>query len=331
MCAATRPTNGRTANVAIKMSEHVDRAPMATTEWADLTYLEEVAPASGTTPPTSSTGTTTAGSISLDGRWRARMSPTATDDAASPVTCDTGLTNWSDLAVPAHWAFQGFGTPWYTNTQFPFPLDPPHVPFENPTVSYVRDFDHLVKPATNTLLRFDGIESIGQVWLNDVLVGVTRGSRYNGNYAPNKALDTVVGSSGTGEWASQGTSNPWLQLAWTQPVTMNRITLWDRANGVDNANGGTLTFSDGSTVSVSGIPTDGTPKTVTFPDKSVTSVRFQVSGGAGPNVGLAEIAAVRMDPGNLAASATVTGAPAYDSRYLAANATDGITGVSRLR
>ena len=63
--------------------------------------------------------------------------------------------------------------------------------------------------------------------------------------------------------------------------------LYDRTSG-DDANGGTLTFSDGSTVDVSGIPGNGDAKTVTFAMRTFDSVRFQVNGGTGPNVGLLE-------------------------------------------
>jgi hypothetical protein len=65
------------------------------------------------------------------------------------------------------------------------------------------------------------------------------------------------------------------------------VMLYDRP-GSDNANGGTLTFSDGPSVSVTGIPTTGTAKVVTFSSRTITWSNFQVSGGSGPNVGLSE-------------------------------------------
>ena len=74
-----------------------------------------------------------------------------------------------------------YGAPIYTNVQYPFPLDPPHVPDENPTGDHRRTFE---APAwvegdqgTRTLLRFDGVESVFKVWLNGTEVGVGRGSR----------------------------------------------------------------------------------------------------------------------------------------------------------
>ena len=44
-------------------------------------------------------------------------------------------------AVPSNWEMHGYGQPIYTNTEYPFPVDPPHVPAENPTGCYRTYFD----------------------------------------------------------------------------------------------------------------------------------------------------------------------------------------------
>lgn len=49
--------------------------------------------------------------------------------------------NWT---VPSNWQLHGFDRPIYTNVMYPFPLDPPSVPMENPTGCYRMDF-HLPK------------------------------------------------------------------------------------------------------------------------------------------------------------------------------------------
>ncbi|HEX5996792.1 MAG TPA: glycoside hydrolase domain-containing protein [Jiangellales bacterium] len=110
-------------------------------------------------------------------------------------------------------------------------------------------------------------------------------SEYNSDYAASRVHDGFGPSSG--EWASAGEQNPWVSLAWTGPIQADRIVLYDRP-GIDNANGGTLTFSDGSTIQVSAVPTNGDARTVTFEMKTFAWVRFQVQGGSGPNVGLRE-------------------------------------------
>jgi len=69
-----------------------------------------------------------------------------------------------------------------------------------------------------------------------------------------KAIDGVIdGYPGdyTKEWATVGQlAGAWIQLNWSSPVQVSQIALWDRPNLTDNVKAGTLTFSDGSTVSV---------------------------------------------------------------------------------
>ncbi|MCL0138160.1 hypothetical protein M2T37_28165, partial [Klebsiella pneumoniae] len=69
--------------------------------------------------------------------------------------------------------------------------------------------------------------------------------------------------------------------------------LYDRPNLSDQITGGTLTFSDGSSVSVPSLNNDGSGVTVSFAPRSVTWVRLTVgSVRAGTsNVGLAEFEA----------------------------------------
>ena len=108
-------------------------------------------------------------------------------------------------------------------------------------------------------------------------------------YTASKAVDGIIGASGNGEWASNGELNPWIKLDWSSSRTINKVVLYDRANLTDDVNGGTLSFSDGSSISVTRVENDGIGKEVTFADKVVTWVKFQVSGGSGQNVGLSEI------------------------------------------
>ena len=118
-------------------------------------------------------------------------------------------------------------------------------------------------------------------------VTATASSEYNDFYSAGKALDGVIGQQDGGDWASAGEQDPWIELRWDEPVRADRIVLYDRP-GIDDANGGTLTFSDGGTVEVTGIPPGREGMTVRFPMRTFDSVRFQVEGGTGPNVGLSE-------------------------------------------
>src|SRR5699024_11404757 len=60
-----------------------------------------------------------------------------------------------------------------------FAMDPPHVPDENPTGDYRREFtiEDQWLDAGRVLLRFDGVESFFQLWVNGAPVGSASGSR----------------------------------------------------------------------------------------------------------------------------------------------------------
>lgn len=156
--------------------------------WRRLEYIESRSGAVGTIPTTAH-GTTSARTVSLDGPWRFRYAESPFVDAAEPVGPGTDVDGWPTIDVPAHWNLRGYGTPWYTNQFYPFQIDAPHVPDDNPTGVYVRDFASPAWADARTILRFDGIESIGQVWLNGTLVGVTRGSRLQHDFDITDLLD----------------------------------------------------------------------------------------------------------------------------------------------
>lgn len=115
--------------------------------------------------------------LDLNGSWRFRLSPSATvgDGFADPDHDDAG---WAELPVPSHWVLHGHGTPAYTNVNYPIPVDPPFVPDENPTGDHRRVFDLPEDwPDGAAVLRFDGVDSCGRVWLNGTELGTTFGSR----------------------------------------------------------------------------------------------------------------------------------------------------------
>jgi LmbE family N-acetylglucosaminyl deacetylase len=94
------------------------------------------------------------------------------------------------------------------------------------------------------------------------------------------------------EWAApnQGTG-AWIELQWTTPVVIDRAVLFDRPNGDDQITGATLTFSDGSSVSVGALDNAGGATSVSFSARAVTSMRLTVTSVKGTtlNVGLAEL------------------------------------------
>lgn len=110
----------------------------------------------------------------------------------------------------------------------------------------------------------------------------------------------------TREWATVGgKAGSWIEARWPTPYEINKVVLYDRPNPSDNVTGGTLRFSDGSTVAVGALPADGSAKIVTFPARRVTAMRFTVGSVSASTtaVGLAELQAFTT---NVAPQAVVT-------------------------
>ncbi|WP_033281574.1 glycoside hydrolase family 2 TIM barrel-domain containing protein [Streptomyces sp. NRRL F-525] len=148
-------------------------------------YLEDVSPGSGALPPRARYASSDAKSLSLNGSWRLRVSATADaeDDSFAGEGYDAG--DWAEVTVPGHWVLQGHGSPIYTNHLYPFPVDPPRVPTENPTGDHLRAFDLPSEWPSDggAVLRFDGVESCARVWLNGTDIGEFKGSRLPHEFA----------------------------------------------------------------------------------------------------------------------------------------------------
>jgi beta-galactosidase len=149
-------------------------------------YLDDFSPGSGRRSRPRAWLTTDAPMLSLNGAWKFRWSPIARglDEAAADPDFDDSA--WDTIPVPSHWVLPGtsaeaaegsYGRPIYTNIRYPFPVDPPHVPDENPTGDHRRSIELPDWSSGRVLLRLDGVESIYRVWLNGIEIGVGKGSR----------------------------------------------------------------------------------------------------------------------------------------------------------
>ncbi|MGR3938510.1 glycoside hydrolase family 2 TIM barrel-domain containing protein [Streptomyces sp. BRA346] len=147
---------------------------------AKITYYEDLSPGTGALAPRAAFRSD-ARTLSLNGDWDFRLFPTAAHAEAAE---QAGGDGWEKLPVPSHWALHGHDAPQYTNIRYPFPVDPPRVPTENPTGDHRLVFDlpdDWPGPDEGadgrTLLRFDGVESCYRVRLNGRELGTAKGSR----------------------------------------------------------------------------------------------------------------------------------------------------------
>ncbi|WP_165984475.1 glycoside hydrolase family 2 TIM barrel-domain containing protein [Streptomyces sp. YIM 98790] len=148
-------------------------------------YWEDPAPGRGPLPPRAWYPGSDAARLSLNGTWQFRLSPAAGGTGTGFTADGADTAGWHPLTVPGHWVLQGHGAPAYTNVRYPFPVDPPRVPDENPTGDHrlVFDLPGDWPDGGTALLRFDGVESCARVWLNGEELGTFQGSRLPHEFA----------------------------------------------------------------------------------------------------------------------------------------------------
>ena len=84
-------------------------------------------------------------------------------------------SGWDTIPVPSAWQNHGYDQHQYTNIRYPFPADPPYVPYENPCGAYLYDFDYVKnEDAPKAYLNFEGVDSCFYVWLNGTFLGYSQ-------------------------------------------------------------------------------------------------------------------------------------------------------------
>ena len=192
-----------------------------------MSYYDEVVPHQGLRAPRAFLHTD-APRLSLDGDWRFRLSPVA-DVPADFVAPEFDDTGWDTIPVPAHWPLRGYGNPWYTNVVYPFPVDPPHPPTENPTGDYRVAFDVPADWAGRpVVLRFDGVESCAKVWLNGVELGFFTGSRLPAEFGVTPVPGRNVLAVRVHQWSAASYLED--QDQWWLPGIFRSVTLEARGD-----------------------------------------------------------------------------------------------------
>ena len=113
----------------------------------------------------------------LNGQWKFHY-------AENPGAVPTGIeaadyddTTLAEIPVPSNWQMHGYGLPNYTNVRYPYPVDPPFVPDDNPVGSYRRSFSLPASwNARRTFLVFNGVNCYFRAWVNGTEAGMSKGS-----------------------------------------------------------------------------------------------------------------------------------------------------------
>ncbi len=106
--------------------------------------------------------------ILLNGQWNFSY-------FARDIDVPERIEAWDTVSVPGCWQLQGYENPNYSNINYPYPVDPPCVPDDNPCGVYRREFA-LENKWGRVYFVFEGVSSCARLSINGRYVGFTQGS-----------------------------------------------------------------------------------------------------------------------------------------------------------
>lgn len=110
----------------------------------------------------------------LNGEWKFKFYTRDIDEEES-------ITEWESIDVPSCWQARGYEKPYYTNFQYPYPVDPPYVPDENPLGIYEREFE-INDEERRHYIVFEGVSSCVFLYINGKYVGYSQGSHLQAEF-----------------------------------------------------------------------------------------------------------------------------------------------------
>ena len=128
--------------------------------------------------------------ISLCGDWDFRFYPSAAEICEEDIISENA--GFNKLTVPRSWQSElgrGYDTPNYLNINYPFPVDPPHVPEKNPCGLCKREFfihkDMLKK---QIFINFEGVDACFYLYINGSFVAYSQVSHMTSEIDITKCL-----------------------------------------------------------------------------------------------------------------------------------------------
>lgn len=119
----------------------------------------------------------------LNGNWKFLFLDAPEYSPDGFYTNEYNTDNWDDIIVPGNWQLQGYGKMHYSDLWYNFPINPPYVPTENPTGIYKRNFNvNKEWLEQRVILKFNGIDSAYDLWINGKEVGYSKGARIQAEF-----------------------------------------------------------------------------------------------------------------------------------------------------
>ena len=128
--------------------------------------------------------------LSLTGDWKFFF---AANESGLPdfLSADFDPAAGEDMTVPRSWqTVPGHDVPNYTNVRYPFPVDPPHVPDDNPCALYFRSFTvgSAFREGRRIYMNFEGVDSCFYLWVNNIFIGYSQVSHMTSEFEVTRAV-----------------------------------------------------------------------------------------------------------------------------------------------
>jgi beta-galactosidase len=117
---------------------------------------------------------------SLNGEWNFQLVNVPEESPVDFFKADFNDSEWNKIPVPSNWQCEGFDYPIYTNVKYPFgDPTPPVIPGNyNPTGLYRTTFEIPRNwNGKEVFIHFGAVKSAFYLWINDLKVGYSQGSK----------------------------------------------------------------------------------------------------------------------------------------------------------
>ncbi len=119
----------------------------------------------------------------LNGDWAFLYFDREYDAPEELFSANAEIASWNTIPVPGCWQCYGYDQIMYSNITYPFPVDPPHIPAENPAGVYATDLwleeEELKREAH---IVFEGVSSCFFLYVNGNSVGYSQGSHMQSEF-----------------------------------------------------------------------------------------------------------------------------------------------------